>query len=216
MLTSNWLLFQDEVVFLCKYFKDNCFPSELVFKILRTLLNKYFSLKPTTHTVPKLNFYAKFPFLLDDSFRKNFSQHIQNKFGAIKVHLIPVNPLTIGSLFNYKDRLCTYMSSGCVYSYTCPKCNLGTYVGSTRRLLKVRIDSHRGVSYRTGSKISNPEFSSIRNHSKMCKTSIENKDFSVLGRSSNSHELTILESMMIKRLVPLLNSQTSAGTLYLS
>ena len=215
-LTSNWMLFDEEVSFLFKYFKYNCFPAELVSKTLRKIMDKYFSNRPLIPTVKRLNFYARFPYIFNDNFKKKFANTIQSKFGAIKVNLIPINPLTIGSLFNYKDRLCPFMSSGCIYMYKCPKCNLGNYIGSTKRLLKVRIDSHRGVSHRTGSKISNPEFSNIRNHSKICKTSINMNDFSVIGRVPNCKELPILETMMIKRLVPSLNTQTSAVQLYLS
>ena len=130
--------------------------------------------------------------------------------------LIYVNPLKIGSLFKYKDGLSPLMSSGVIYKYTCPKCELGIYVGSTRRLLKVRIDSHRGVSFRTGMKISNPEQSNIRNHTKICKNDISNDDFTVVGHCKDPKELLILETLVIKQLVPPLNAQTSSVQLYLS
>ncbi|XP_064113679.1 uncharacterized protein LOC135220481 [Macrobrachium nipponense] len=93
---------------------------------------------------------------------------------------------------------------------------MGIYVGSTSRLLKVRIDSHRGISFRTGSRISNPEHSNIRNHAKQCKTYIDNKDFSVIGHTTKPQELTILESLFIKEPVPSLNTHTSASQLYLA
>ena len=96
--------------------------------------------------------------------------------------MIPKNPYTIGSLFRLKEKLDPLMNSGVVYLFNCPKCNMGKYVGSTRRLLKVRIDSHKGVSYRTGMTLSNPEFSSIRNHAKQCKYVINYKDFKIIAR----------------------------------
>ena len=119
---------------------------------------------------------------------------------AIDLKLIPLNPLTVGVM----------------YMLNCPMCNVGRYVGSTRRLLRVRVDAHRGVSFRTGAKLSNPEFSSIRNHAKQCKHNIQYKDFKVLGRTTNDHQLAILESLFIKKIVPELNSQTSSTPLYLS
>ena len=108
------------------------------------------------------------------------------------------------------------MTSDVVYRSNCPRCDLGTNVGSTRRLLKVRIDSHRGVSYRTGVQITNPEFSNIREHTKKCKYEINYKDFEILGKASNDHLLTVMESLFIKQIVPHLNTQSSATPLYLS
>ena len=135
---------------------------------------------------------------------------------AVELQLIPTNPLIIGSLFKLKEKLNPLMTSGVVYMFNCPMCNVGRYVGSTRRLLRVRVDSHKGVSYRTGAKLSNPEFSNIRNHVKICKSEIKYKDFKVLGRSKSDHQLAILESLFIKKIVPELNSQASSTPLYLS
>ena len=135
---------------------------------------------------------------------------------AIDLKIIPRNPLTIDSLFKNKERLDPLMTSGVVYKFNCPRCDLGMYVGSTRRLMRVRIDCHRGVSYRTGCKLSKPEFSNIREHTKKCKHNIDYKDFVVLGRSNNDHMLAIMESLFIKQLVPPLNSQSSSAPLYLS
>ena len=108
------------------------------------------------------------------------------------------------------------MTSGVVYLFDCPRCSLGKYVGCTRRLLKVRIDSHCGVSYRTGETLRNPEHSSIRDHAKKCKHRIKYEDFRIIGKASNNHQLTILESLLIKQMVPQLNSQGSSTPLYLS
>ena len=135
---------------------------------------------------------------------------------AVELKLIPTNPLTISSLFHLKEKLNPLMTSGIIYLFNCPKCNMGKYVGSSRRLLKVRIDAHNGVSYRTGVKLTNPEFSSIRNHTKKCKYNVKYEDFKIIGRAPNEHRLTILESLFIKQMVPSLNAQTSSSPLYLS
>ena len=132
------------------------------------------------------------------------------------MNIIPTNPVTIRSLFKFKDSLNPLMTSGVVYKFDCPRCSRGTYVGSTLRLLKVRIDCHNGVSYRTGVKLNNPEFSNIRDHAKKCKYNIQYKDFKILGRAPNHQMLTILEALFIKRAVPHLNAQSSSAPLYLS
>ena len=126
--------------------------------------------KTRSPTVPKLKIYSIIPFISDNKFQVKLCQIVSKHFGAVDLKPIPVNPLKIGSFVRIKDRLNYLMTSGVVYKYTCPRCKRGTYVGSTRRLLKVRIDAHKGVSYRTGSKLTNPEFSSIRDHAKNVKT----------------------------------------------
>ena len=168
-------------------------------------------------TALKLELYVSVPFLVSNTFfYKKLHEIIGSNIPSINLKLIPKNPLTIKSLFNYKDQLNDLMTSNVVYKYSCPKCNFGNYVGATKRLLKVRIDSHKGISHRTGCRIKNPDISSIRDHSKKCRSLIEYKDFSIIGKVTNDHDLPILESIMIKQLVPSLNAQTSATQLYLA
>ena len=119
-------------------------------------------------------------------------------------------------MFRYKDRLDPLMTSKVVYKYTCPKCDFGSYIGATKRLLRVRINNHKGVSHRTGAPISNPEFSNIREHNRRCKSNIQYEDFTILGQVLNDLDLPILESLMIKQHVPSLNAQNSAIPLCLA
>ena len=167
-------------------------------------------------TVPKLPFYSVIPYVKDYQFNIRLRQLISKYIGAVDLRLIPINPVKIGSFFKTKERLNDLMSSCVVYKYSCPRCKRGTYVGSTQRLLKVRIDSHKGVSYRTGSSLTNPEYSSIRDHTKICKSSIDYKNFEIMGRASNESSLAVLESLIIKQAVPSLNAQTTSTPLYLS
>ena len=142
--------------------------------------------------------------------KKELIQLLENNYSYAKFHFIFKNPLTISSLFKFKDSLPELMRSSVIYQFSCPKCNLGNYVGCTNRLLKVRIDSHRGISYRTGSKLSKPEFSSIRNHSYQCKHKLEYSDFKILAQAQNSSCLFLLESLFIKQLKPLLNNSITS------
>ena len=135
---------------------------------------------------------------------------------VVNLKLIPINPMTIGSYFRCKERLSPLMTSGVVYLFNCPRCDLGKYVGCTRRLLKVRVDSHCGVSYRTGVKLKNHEYSCIRDHAQKCKHRIKYDDFKIVGRATNDHQLSILESLLIKQMVPQLNTQNTSTPLYLS
>ena len=215
-LTSNWHSFHQEITFLHDYFRKNCFPSKLFFKYTNKFLNNVFSPKWQIPTVPKLPLFASVPLVNKHSFYTELHKIIERHIPAISLKLIPKNPLTIGSLFPPKERLGSLMTSNVIYRFNCPRCDLGTYVGSTRRLLKVRIDSHKGISYRTGVQLTNREFSNIRDHTRKCKYEINYKDFEIIGKASNDHLLTVMESLFIKKLVPHLNTQTSATPLYLS
>ena len=134
----------------------------------------------------------------------------------VKFNFTFSNPLTIGSLFRFKDRLPELMRSGVVYEFTCPKCNLGKYVGCTSRLLKVRIDSHRGVSHRTGDNLKTKDFSAIRSHCFKCKHIMNYSNFKILAQAQKGSSLTILESLYIKQLSPKLNNTTSSVTLHIA
>ena len=137
-------------------------------------------------------------------------------FPALDIRPVPHNPKKLGSLFQYKDKLPTLMRSLVVYCFTCPKCKVGKYIGATKRLLKVRIDSHLGVSYRTGSLLKTKDFSNIREHCKKCRTSFNYDNFSIVAQAPNNQSLSILESLTIKRMVPSLNDQTSSTVLYIA
>ena len=108
------------------------------------------------------------------------------------------------------------MRSMVVYKYTCPKCNFGTYLGATKRMLKVRIDAHAGVSHRTGVNLVNKEYSSIRMHANKCKSPISYNQFEIIGQTTDENSLHILESLCIKQLVPSLNNQSSSAPLFVS
>ena len=114
-----------------------------------------------------MKMYASIPFITNNNnFKKEIDNLIKKFIPGLDLKLIPKNPLTLGSLFKIKDKLSPLMQSLVIYKYTCPRCNRGTYIGSTKRLLKVRIDSHKGISHRTGSTLNKQEFSNIRDHSK--------------------------------------------------
>ena len=126
------------------------------------------------------------------------------------------NPSTIGSLFKFKDTLPALMQSCLVYSFSCPKCNFGAYIGSTKRLLKVRIDAHRGISHRTGCILNAKEFSPIRSHSESCHHNVQYSNFKILSKAPNLYCLPFLESLFIKQLSPNLNSQTTSVPLHIA
>ena len=216
-LCSNWQKFHEEVSFLRSYFLKNCYPAFIFDKQIRNFLNDMFRPKPLMSTVPKMKLYVSLPFM-------NHTLSVQRELNDVLGKLYPYvdfkfvfrNFLTIGSLFKFKDSLPELMRSSTVYLFSCPRCNLGTYVGCTNRMLKVRIDSHKGVSHRTGSTLSVKEHSAIRSHTISCKHHIQYKDFKILSLASDHHSLLFLESLLIKQHSPTLNSQTTSIPLHIA
>ena len=217
-LCSNWINFHDEIVFLRNYFANNCYPLHVFDRTLRRFLDNIYRPKVSKCTVPKLPFYISLPYMgnFSLSVRKELSSKLSELYPYVQFNLTFSNPLTIGSLFKFKDRLPELMRSGVVYEFNCPKCNLGKYVGCTSRLLKVRIDSHRGVSHRTGINLSNKEFSAIRSHCLKCRHIIGYTDFKILAQVQKRSALSILESLYIKQLSPQLNSSTTSTPLQIA
>ena len=161
--------------------------------------------------------YVALPYVPNASFLKQqLTKVLGNMYPYVKFCFIFKNPLTIGSLFSFKDTLPELMRASTVYLFSCPNCHLGNYVGCSNRLLKVRIDSHKGVSYRTGCDLAKKEFSAIRNHALKCKHTIKYSDFKILSQSPNSYSLPFLESLYIKQLSPNLNNSTSSVPLHIA
>ena len=148
--------------------------------------------------------------------KKELVSELSKLYTYVDFRIVFKNPLKIGSLFSFKDTLPESMRSCLVYKFTCPKCNFGTYVGCTKRLLKVRIDSHKGVSHRTGCGLSNKENSAIRSHTDRCRHNILYTDFKILSQSANQYSLPFLESLYIKLLAPNLNNQTTSVPLHIA
>ena len=102
--------------------------------------------------------YISLPYVKNAAFRHELEKILSSLYPYVNFRFVFKNPLTLGNLFSFKDTLPELMRSFVVHKYTCPICNFGNYVGSTRRLLKVRIDSHRGVSHGTSCILKSKEF----------------------------------------------------------
>ena len=104
--------------------------------------------------------------------------------------------------------------SALVYKFEYSKCHL-VYVGSTMKVLYSRVLDHKGISGRTGRPLQSPLFSSIRDHCHgTCDNNIRKEDFNVLYKGNSEQEVRISESILIKRLKPNLNSDSSSHPLH--
>ena len=135
-------------------------------------------------------------------------------YPSINFKFIFTNNFTIGSMFQYKDKLPPLLQAGVIYKYQCPRCFRG-YIGSTKRLLRSRICGHMGVSHRTFLPLSSGEASAVRDHSVRFNHPVDPKNFMILDSSSCHQSLLILESLYIKKMKTDLNSDFSAVSLCL-
>ena len=142
------------------------------------------------------------------------SSLLKKHFPNVNFKFIFVNRNTIGSLFKVKDSLPVALCSNVVYCFRCHDC-MSCYYGSTGRNLKIRIAEHKGISYRTGTPITTPSFSRIREHATACNHSINEEDFSIKYRAKTTSDLRIAESLMIMKQKPNLNGTEIATKLLL-
>ena len=216
-LCSNWISFHEEIEFLRNYFKRNCYPSCLFDKIVNKFLITIFMPILKAPTVPKKLMYVSLPYTSQHlNLKRELSSELSKLYPYVDFKFVFKNPFTIGSIFTFKDTLPELMRSCLVYKFTCPKCNFGTYIGCTKRLFKVRIDSHRGVSHRTGCLLSSKENSAVRSHTNRCRHKIQYTDFKILAQAPNHYSLPFLESLLIKQLAPNLNTQTTSVPLHIA
>jgi hypothetical protein len=101
------------------------------------------------------------------------------------------------------------MQASLVYKFSCARC-ASEYVGCTSRTLRTRVSEHSGRSFRTGTVLSAPPFSAIREHSEKCNSSVLANQFSILSKAKCYPDVRILESLFIFKLKPVLNNSLSS------
>ena len=215
-ISSTFELFHKEMQFLRNFFEINGFPTDLFWRMVGRFLRDKYSPPFPVPTVRKLPFFISVPYLghFNKILVKRLSSCLAKFYPYIDFKFVSNNPHKISNFFSCKGKVQPLFRSGVVYQYTCPKCNLGTYIGSTIRLLYVRICGHLGLSHRTRLPLSSPEFSAIRQHSLRCKSRINFSDFRILDFHNDSSSLRILESMHIKTRSPNLNLDSASITLH--
>ena len=120
-------------------------------------------------------------------------------------------------MFPTKDRLPMNVCSHVIYRFQCKtgdECT-SSYIGSTTRRIGERICEHRGVSFLTGNKLSDPR-SSIFNHCLKTGHRITEDSFEILGGCREEENILLLESVYIKYYRPNLNNMESAYPLQLT
>ena len=185
------------------------------YQILNNFISKLYLHDEAIPTVPKLSFYIKLPFFGSQSqkLKTELSKLIEGHFPYINPKIALVNKDKISNFFKYKDRVPKCSDSSVVYKFSCASCH-ASYVGSTTRNLRCRVEEHAGRSFRTGSALSTRQHSNIYDHVQSCSSTITLDNFEILGRS-NPCDLRILESLFIKKIKPILNDMSSAAPLHI-
>ena len=118
-------------------------------------------------------------------------------FNDIQFNILLINNFKIGSFFHYKDRLPKNLWASLIYKFSCVRC-ASEYIGSSTRVLCVRVAEHAGRSPRTNNHLlTSPPYSSIREHASVCDSPVSLDNFSILGSCKNVLDLQILESLYI-------------------
>ena len=117
--------------FLRSFFVSNGFPLNLVESQISQFLSKRFS-DATSLSNTKPNFYISNPYFgsQSDKLSRELSCLLSKYIPHYNFIIIQVNRHKIGSLFNYKDRLPSFMRSSLVYRFSCAHCAC-EYVGAT-------------------------------------------------------------------------------------
>ena len=128
------------------------------------------------------------------SFKNNLTRLLQEFYPQLIIRVIFKPGRTIASLFKFKDRVPIELQSSAIYKYQCRSCN-ATYIGKSKRQIRVRQFEHLGRSIRTNRPLGNPPFSAIRQHAEERDHPIHLDSFSVVASRSNQMELSIVESL---------------------
>ena len=211
-LSSSYFNFHNEILFLKQYFNNNGFNSDLFYNIVNRFLSSVYVDKPKVEGPEKKVIYIRFPLLSKESNKllsDKLKKLLQINAPQINLKLAFFNNHKIRTYFKHKDSLPTALRSLVVYCFTCAKCSLA-YIGSTKKMLTLRVDEHRGFSSRTGRPIQNPHFSTVRNHClDTCNICFDLTDFKILTKCQTETELRIAETILIKMKRPVLNVENS-------
>ena len=214
-ICSNWKQIDIEINNIKSFMVKNGFPSHHLDRLVSVFLNRIRSHDSSTNKAPSdsaksyqviLPYLGNFSKRMENKIKQGIKQHMPN----VKIKFIYRASTRLRTLFAFKDRLPSYLSSGIVYKYTCGRCN-SAYIGETIRHAKTRFCEHIGISPLTGKPVANIHPSAITDHNKRCKSSLDFNDFVIIGRDLVSElNLQIKESLFIHQLRPRINIQSAS------
>ena len=196
--------------FLKQFFLGNNFPINFIDKRFKKTINFIYNGKTSYATVPKKPINIKLPFLGPQTYiaKLKLSAIITKFYPHVSIRFIITPSLTIQNFFSFKDKLPISLVSSVIYKYSCGQFS-ATYIGETRKQLKVRMSQHKGISFRTGNLLNSVKKSKILDHSLDSGHFTSEINFKILD-SCQPFDLRILESIYIHKIKPSLNDNASS------
>ena len=217
-ICSSWEQIHNEINHLKCVLIMNKYPYKLINNSILIFLDKVFVKRPKPDTVPKRQFTICLPFLGTEtlSVKRKLKKLFSTVFPAYDIRIVLSSGIKIGSFLNFKDKLSFKVRSFVVYKFTCGECNV-TYIGKTKRHLKVRMCEHLGISYITGKprKFNQNQTTAVREHLRECGHKNDLNNFKILTQAKSDSELIIKESLLIGKEKPPLNKQVKTYQLSL-
>ena len=209
-ICSRLCSFEEEIAYLKNYFTQNKFPINIVNKTIKSTLKHLYTNSETKLTVPLKQIYVNIPYLgfHSEKLKRTINSITKQFFPHINLRFLYQTQNTVGMYFRFKDRLPLSLTSSVIYKYSCGQCP-ASYIGETRKLMKVRMSQHKGRSFRTNNLLNEPENSKIFEHSINFNHKISDNYFKIIDKCSE-FDLRILESIHINENKPTLNCMSSS------
>ena len=207
----------EEVEKLKGIFRKNGYPSSFIDRCIYLFFNKIYEEKVVVHTVPKMEVSIILPFLgsTSVSVKNSLVRSFRNILPFCNIKVIFKTSNRLSFYFKYKDSFPKSLLSHVLYKYTCAKCNL-SYVGYTARYWEKRLEEHTHLSARTGKPLKNVQVFAPMQHVRKAKCGkVCREDFEIIGGGGDRPILQIKESIMIKKLNPIINGNETSVPLYL-
>jgi len=210
-ICSSEIAFTKELEFLKSFLFKNMFPVDIVDKIFKSTLHNLYNPKSPPTSPAKRDLFVKIPYLGILGYRSKrwIKSLIGRYYPQINIRVIFTSKFRIQNFFKFKDKLPLSVVSSVVYQYNCGQCS-ATYIGETRKQLKVRICQHQMKSFRTNSMLASITPSKIAEHMINYDHQINYNSFKILSSCDNPFDQKILESIYIDRFKPNLNDHSSS------
>ena len=214
-ICSDYFNMHKEFSYIKGMLFSNGFSKTFVDSYLGKQLRKIMQPKTPRLTASKAIVYFPLKYFGKKSFnlKNNLNRLLKEFYPQLTVRVIFKPGFSIQSLFKFKDKVPDELQSSAVYRYKCRCCN-ATYIGKSKRQIRVRQFEHMGRSVRTKRPLGKPPFSAIRQHSESRDHPIYLDSFSVIANRSRDAELSIVESLFIVKEKPTLcNNERSVELL---
>ena len=140
--------------------------------------------------------YAQLPFIGSSitAMRKKLLESLGKLYPQINPNFYFRESFTIVFLKHYPTDM---LRSSVIYKYTCDCCQQ-FYIGSTALQLFRRCALHRGVSFRTGDRLSRPDNSAIRDHCFKNDHPFKISNFNVIDSTSQLLKIKTIPSIAVE------------------